>query len=66
MNATWDFANAAHRDAVVANPQRYALAYGGHCPQAVSQGYRAASDPRHWRIGNGRLFLNYDTCGHGL
>lgn len=65
-SATWRFANAANRDAFVANPERYAPAYGGHCAWAASRGYRAAGDPRHWRIENGRLFLNYDARVHSL
>lgn len=59
--ATWRFASAAHRDAFVQAPERYAPAYGGHCAWAASQGYRAAGDPRQWRIVEGRLFLNYDA-----
>lgn len=59
--ATWRFASAANRDAFALAPERYAPAYGGHCAWAASQGYRAAGDPRQWRIVEGRLFLNYDA-----
>lgn len=62
--ATWRFASAAARDTFAANPERYAPAYGGHCSWAASQGYRAAGDPRHWRIVDGRLFMNYNASVH--
>lgn len=62
--ATWRFASAANRDAFALAPERYAPAYGGHCAWAASQGYRAAGDPRQWRIVEGRLFLNYDANVH--
>ncbi|QCI65784.1 YHS domain-containing (seleno)protein [Phreatobacter stygius] len=62
--ATWRFASAANRDAFALAPERYAPAYGGHCAWAASQGYRAAGDPRQWRIVDGRLFLNYDANVH--
>lgn len=34
--ATWHFANAQHRDAFVAAPEKYAPAFGGYCAKAVS------------------------------
>jgi YHS domain-containing protein len=59
--ATWRFASAANRDAFAANPAAYAPAYGGHCAWAAAQGYKAKGDPEHWRIVDGRLFLNYNA-----
>lgn len=62
--AAWRFSSAANRDAFAAGPERYAPAYGGHCAWAAAQGYRAAGDPRHWRIIDGRLFLNFNAEVH--
>jgi YHS domain-containing protein len=59
--ATWRFASEANRDAFAANPEAFAPAYGGHCAWAAAQGYRAKGDPEHWRIVDGRLFLNYNA-----
>lgn len=59
--ATWRFASAANREAFMADPARYAPAYGGHCAWAAAQGYKAKGDPANWRIVEGRLFLNYDA-----
>jgi len=57
--ATWHFASAENRDAFEANPERYAPQYGGYCAWAVSRGYTASTDPKAWRIVDGRLYLNY-------
>lgn len=59
--ATWRFVSAANRDAFVADPSKYAPQYGGYCAWAVSQGYTAKGDPQHWRIVDGRLYLNYNA-----
>ena len=58
--AKWHFASAAHRDAFVAAPEKYAPQYGGYCAWAVSQNYTANTDPETaWKIVNGKLYLNY-------
>jgi YHS domain-containing protein len=57
----WRFATAAHRDAFVADPARYAPQYGGYCAWAVAQGNTASADPMRWRIVNDKLYLNYDA-----
>jgi YHS domain-containing protein len=61
---TWRFASEKNRDAFKANPQAYAPQYGGYCAWAVSQGYTAKGDPKHWRIVGGKLYLNYDARVH--
>jgi YHS domain-containing protein len=58
---TWRFANEKNRDAFKAKPDAYAPQYGGHCAWAVSQGYTAKGDPKHWKIVNGKLYLNYNA-----
>jgi YHS domain-containing protein len=58
---TWRFASEANRDAFKAKPEAYAPQYGGYCAWAVSQGYTAKGDPKHWKIVDGRLYLNYDA-----
>ena len=59
--ATWRFASAQSRDAFAAAPEKYAPQYGGYCAWAVSRGYTAKGDPRHWKIVGGKLYLNYDA-----
>jgi len=60
QGAEWRFANAENRAAFEDDPEKFAPAYGGYCAWAVSQGYTAKGDPKHWKIVNGRLFLNYN------
>ncbi len=59
--AEWRFASEANRAAFLAEPERYAPAFGGFCAYAVSEGYTASIDPRAWRIVDGRLYLNYSV-----
>lgn len=59
--ATWRFASAENRALFLADPERYAPRYGGHCAWAVSQGYTAKGDPNHWRVVDGKLYLNYNA-----
>ena len=58
---TWRFASEKNRDLFKASPEKYAPQYGGYCAWAVSQGYTAKGDPNHWKIVDGKLFLNYDA-----
>lgn len=58
--ATWRFANAAHRDAFIAEPEKYAPQFGGYCAFAVSKNYTAKVDPEAWAIVDDQLFLNFD------
>ncbi len=58
---TWRFASEKNREAFKAKPEAYAPQYGGYCAWAVSQGYTAKGDPNHWKVVDGKLFLNYDA-----
>ncbi|MGH6770236.1 MAG: YHS domain-containing (seleno)protein [Xanthobacteraceae bacterium] len=60
-NVTWRFANEKNRELFKAKPEAYAPQYGGYCAYAVSQGYTAHGDPRHWSVVGGRLYLNYNA-----
>ena len=59
--ATWHFASAENKAAFEAKPEAFAPQYGGYCAWAVSQGYTAKGDPSHWRIVDGKLYLNYNA-----
>jgi YHS domain-containing protein len=59
--ATWQFASAENKAAFEASPQAYAPQYGGYCAWAVSEGYTAKGDPSHWRVVDGKLYLNYNA-----
>ena len=58
LGATWHFASAAHRDAFISEPIRYAPQFGGFC--ALGTGIEEATaniDPEAWRIVDGKLYL---------
>jgi hypothetical protein len=56
----FQFASAAHRDAFVADPERYAPQYHGFCAYGTAGGYKAAIDPSAFTIVDGKLYLNYN------
>ncbi|MGB0497455.1 MAG: YHS domain-containing (seleno)protein [Rubricella sp.] len=58
MGAIWSFTSEANRDRFIADPGRYAPAYGGYCAWAAAQGYLAPIDPDAFTIHEGRLYLN--------
>jgi hypothetical protein len=53
------FATAGNRDLFLANPEKYAPQYDGHCAWAAGQGYKALASPDVWAIVDGKLYLNY-------
>jgi len=58
--ARYHFATQANRAAFLAEPERYAPAYGGHCSYGVRMGQKLDIDPEAWRIVDGRLFVQLD------
>lgn len=58
QGATYRFASAANRDAFVADPAKYAPAYGGFCAMGVALEKKLDVDPQAWRVVDGRLYLN--------
>lgn len=58
-DADWWFTTPAHREAFVADPERFAPRFGGFCAYAASYGQFADIDPKAWTLHQGRLYLNY-------
>ena len=56
---TWRFASAENRSTFESDPEQYAPQYGGWCAWAASGGYLARGNPNHWKIVDGKLYLNY-------
>jgi hypothetical protein len=54
----WRFASQEHRDAFVANPQKYAPEYGGFCALGMAHGGDVPTNPEAWTIWKGKLYLN--------
>ena len=42
-------------------PEKYAPQYGGYCAWAAAQGYTASTDPKAWKVVDGKLYLNYNV-----
>lgn len=54
------FASAENADAFVAEPAKYAPAYGGYCAWAIAKNDRLApGDPNVYEVVDGKLYLNF-------
>jgi YHS domain-containing protein len=65
----WDgvkyrFASAARRDLFKANPDKYALQFGGSCAMNMSNGVRREADPLTWTISDGKLYVFATVLGY--
>lgn len=56
--ATFQFSTAANRDAFVAEPGKFAPAYGGFCAYGASLGKKFAVDGKAFEIVDGVLYVN--------
>lgn len=61
MGTEWRFSSAENRDAFAKSPASYAPQFGGYCAYAVAMNSTASSDPKVWKIVDGKLYLNYDA-----
>ena len=58
--AEFRFASAENLAMFEEDPAKYAPQYGGYCAWAVAEGKTAKGDPDHWKIVDGKLYLNYN------
>jgi YHS domain-containing protein len=56
--AKWAFSTEDHKKAFLANPEKYAPAFDGHCAYGIAQGGKVPGNPNLWRILDGKLYLN--------
>jgi YHS domain-containing protein len=56
--ATWVFASEEHRDMFLADPEKYAPQFDGHCAYGVAKGGKVPGNPNLWRIVDGKLYFN--------
>ncbi len=56
--AKWAFANEENRAKFLANPDKFAPQYDGHCAYGIAQGGKVPANPNLWRIVDGKLYLN--------
>ncbi len=64
QGVNWQFSSAAHRDLFVANPAKYAPAYGGWCAAGASKGKKVPTKPEYWAVVDGQLYLNSSDAAH--
>jgi hypothetical protein len=60
-DARWQFADKADLDLFIANPEKYAAQYDGHCAMGVAyeNGHKDTVDPEAFTIVNGKLYVNH-------
>src|SRR5271163_1816964 len=60
-DARWQFANKEDLALFVANPDKYAAQYDGHCAMGVAyeNGHKDTVDPEAFTIVNGKLYVNH-------
>ena len=60
------FASAENADTFIADPAKYAPAYGGYCAWAIgANDALAPGDPNVYEIVDGRLYLNFNETVQG-
>ena len=56
--AKFAFSSAENRDTFLADPDKFAPQYDGHCAYGVSRGGKVPGNPNLWRIVDEKLYLN--------
>lgn len=59
--ATWRFDTRGNLDLFLMNPAAFEPQYGGYCAWAVAKNKLAPGKAEHWRVIDGKLYLNYST-----
>lgn len=62
LSSDWDgsryyFSSNAHRELFVADPERYAPQFGGHCTGSLAKGIHRVANPEAWIIVEGKLYV---------
>ena len=65
QGSTFQFVSALHRDAFMADPEKYAPQYGGYCAYGMARGYKAKIDPVAFSVVRDKLYLNYNEAIRG-
>lgn len=66
QGATYRFSTSDHKRLFEQQPERYAPAFGGYCPFGiVAMGQCAPTDPKTFRVQDGRLLLFFNDLWEG-
>ncbi|MDY6935911.1 MAG: YHS domain-containing (seleno)protein [Spirochaetota bacterium] len=60
----WYFLNKENRNLFAKSPDKYAPQYDGYCAWAMTEARKAQTNPKVWKIVNGRLYLNCSKSAH--
>lgn len=60
----WRFLNKENRDLFAKGPEKYAPQYDGYCAWAMTEARKARTDPKVWKIVNGKLYLNCSSAAY--
>ncbi len=55
------FASNENREAFIASPEKYRIAYGGYCAWAMLEGEKVDVDPERFKTIDGVVYLFYNT-----
>jgi len=59
--AEFRFSTRANLDLFKTNPEAFIPQYGGYCAWAVANDKLAKGSPKHWRVVDGKLYLNFNA-----
>ncbi len=55
----WHFASQGNREVFESDPRAFAPRFGGYCAYAMAHGQLSSTDPKAWKIVDGRLYLTH-------
>ena len=61
---TWYFLSKENRDLFATSPEKYAPQYDGYCAWAMTEARKAQTDPKVWKIVDGKLYLNCSSAAY--
>ncbi|USE36318.1 YHS domain-containing (seleno)protein [Endozoicomonas sp. SCSIO W0465] len=62
LGVEWYFSSEKHANLFKQQPELYMPQYGGYCAWAIAaKKQRAPGNPKHWKIVDNKLYLNYDS-----
>lgn len=64
--AKWAFSTEENKAMFVANPEKFAPQYDGHCAYGISQGGKVPANPNLWRIVDEKLYININPAVVGF
>lgn len=64
--AKWAFSTEENKELFVANPEKYAPQFDGHCAYGISQGGKVPANPNLWRIIDDKLYVNINPAVVGF